>query len=510
MRRILSILLLNILSIGTFSLYCQAEEENNADNNHCICYKATGGKDAWDNQANYTLNSALEKGRAYTLTLKAKASVACDMAFWPIDTKSSNKNKWGNSDDVQYLDNFKITTNWVTYTWKFTAEYPIDRLDFDFGTLNGSLYIDDVKLSDDEFGVDVVQNGDFEAGNTNGWSTVTGYNGTTFSLVNSDGKIEEPKAPEIPDTWEFAEQGDANFHIYLCFGQSNMEGNAAVEAIDKQNVPERFQMLPAVDFNSSKKMGVWCTAVPPLCRPGTGLTPVDYFGRTLVEKLPENISVGVINVAVGGAKIELFMQEYKDAYIASEKDWFRAYCAQYDNDPLGRLIEMGRIAQKKGTIKGILLHQGESNNGASDWCDKVAEIYKRICYYLGLDPEQTPLLAGETLYKDQGGACYWHNQAALPKLKKAVPNSYVISAKDIPGNGKDAWHFSAEGYRMFGKRYAEQMLKLLPQATGIEEVEATKESAKNAIYYNLQGQRVNKNELEKGKIYIVNNKKIIK
>lgn len=510
MRRILSILLLNILSIGTFSLYCQAEEENNADNNHCICYKATGGKDAWDNQANYTLNSALEKGRAYTLTLKAKASVACDMAFWPIDTKSSNKNKWGNSDDVQYLDNFKITTNWVTYTWKFTAEYPIDRLDFDFGTLNGSLYIDDVKLSDDEYGVDVVQNGDFEAGNTDGWSTVTGYNGTTFSLVNSDGKIEEPKAPEIPDTWEFAEQGDANFHIYLCFGQSNMEGNAAVEAIDKQNVPERFQMLPAVDFSSSKKMGVWCKAVPPLCRPGTGLTPVDYFGRTLVEKLPENISVGVINVAVGGAKIELFMQEYKDAYIASEKDWFRAYCAQYDNDPLGRLIEMGRIAQKKGTIKGILLHQGESNNGASDWCDKVAEIYKRICYYLGLDPEQTPLLAGETLYKDQGGACYLHNQAALPKLKKAVPNSYVISAKDIPGNGKDAWHFSAEGYRMFGKRYAEQMLKLLPQATGIEEVEATKESAKNAIYYNLQGQRVNKNELEKGKIYIVNNKKIIK
>ena len=510
MKRILSILLLNIFSVGTFCLNCLAQEDNNADNKHCICFKATGGKDAWDNQANYTLNSALEKGRAYTLTLKAKASVACDMAFWPIDTKSSNKNKWGNSDDVQYLDNFKITTNWVTYTWKFTAEYPIDRLDFDFGTLNGSLYIDDVKLSDDEYGVDVVQNGDFEAGNTNGWSTVTGYNGTTFSLVNSDGKIEEPKAPEIPDTWDFAEQGDKNFHIYLCFGQSNMEGNAAVEAIDKQNVPERFQMLPAVDFSSTKKKGEWCTAIPPLCRPGTGLTPADYFGRTLVEKLPENIKVGVINVAVGGAKIELFMEEYKDAYIASEAGWFQGYCAQYDNDPLGRLIEMGKIAQQSGTIKGILLHQGESNNGASDWCGKVAEVYKRICYYLGLDPEQTPLLAGETLYQNQGGGCSWHNVAALPNLKKAVPNSYVISAKDIPGNGKDAWHFSAEGYRMFGKRYAEQMLKLLPEATGIEEVEASKEGAKNTVYFNLQGQRVNKNELEKGKIYIVNNKKIVK
>ena len=510
MRRLLSILLLNILSIGIFSLYCQAEEENKADEGYCICYKAVGGSNPWDNQANYSLNTTLEKGRQYTLTMKVKASVACDMAFWPIDTKSSNRDQYGNSADVQYLDSKKITTDWATYTWKFTADFPIDRLDFDFGKLNGSLYIDDIKLSDDEYGVDVVQNGDFEAGNTDGWSSESGYRGTTFSLVKADGSsvTNEPKAPEIPDTWEFAEQGDSKFHIYLCFGQSNMEGNAAVEAIDKQNVPERFQMMPAVDFSSTKKKGNWYTAVPPLCRPGTGLTPVDYFGRTLVENLPEDINVGVINVAVGGAKIELFMEEYKDAYIASEKDWFKGYCAQYNNDPLGRLIDMGKIAQQSGTIKGILLHQGESNNGASDWCDKVAEVYKRICYYLGLDPEKTPLLAGETLYKDQGGDCSWHNQAALPKLKKAVPNSYVISAKGIPGNGKDPWHFSAEGYRMFGKRYAEQMLQLLPDATGIQEVEVREKNAKNTLYFNLQGQAVS--SPRKGEIYIKNGKKILK
>ena len=525
MRRLLSILFLNILSVGTFCLNCQAQNTNSvyetkttnaeegegeSEDGYCICFKAVGGTYAWDNQANYTLNAPLIEGKQYTLTMKVKASVACDMAFWPVDTKSSNRDQWNNSADVQYLDNFKITTSWATYTWKFTAEFPLDRLDFEFGKLNGSLYIDDVKLSDDEYGVDAVQNGDFEAGNTDGWSTVTGYLGTTFSLVKSDGSsaVEEPKAPEIPDTWEFAEQGDANFHIYLCFGQSNMEGNAAVEAIDKQNVPERFQMLPAVDFSSTKKKGVWCKAIPPLCRPGTGLTPVDYFGRTLVEKLPENIKVGVINVAVGGAKIELFMQEYKDAYIAGEAGWFKNYCAQYNNDPLGRLIDMAKIAQQSGTIKGILLHQGESNNGAADWCGKVAEVYKRICYYLGLDPEKTPLLAGETLYADQGGACSWHNQAALPKLKKAVPNSYVISAKGLPGNKKDSFHFSAEGYRQFGKRYAEQMLKLLPEATGIEEVEASKEGAKNTVYFNLQGQRVN--TPRKGEIYIKDGKKILK
>ena len=60
---------------------------------------------------------------------------------------------------------------------------------------------------------------------------------------------------KIPEKWDFVEQGDRDFHIYLCFGQSNMEGNAPVEDIDKTDVPERFLMMPAVDFSATKKMG---------------------------------------------------------------------------------------------------------------------------------------------------------------------------------------------------------------------------------------------------------------
>ena len=309
---------------------------------------------------------------------------------------------------------------------------------------------------------------------------------------------------DIPDSWEYVQQGDPNFHIYLCFGQSNMEGNAAIESQDLSGISTRFQMLAAVNFGTNRTKGNWYKAIPPLCRQNTGLTPADYFGRTLVEKLPENIKVGVINVAVGGAKIELYMDEFKDAYIAGDADWFKNICKEYDNDPLGRLIEMGKLAQKKGTIKGILLHQGESNNGESDWCEKVGKVYTRICYALGLNPADTPLLAGETLYADQGGACSWHNTAALPHLKEYVTNSYVISAKDLPGNGKDSFHFSAAGYRTLGKRYAEQMYKLLPESTGISKVEAS--SRKDCAIYNLQGQRVAK--MKKGQIYIVNGKKI--
>ena len=312
---------------------------------------------------------------------------------------------------------------------------------------------------------------------------------------------------DIPDSWEYVQQGDPNFHIYLCFGQSNMEGNAAIESQDLSGISTRFQMMAAVNFGTNRTKGNWYKAIPPLCRQNTGLTPADYFGRTLVEKLPENIKVGVINVAVGGAKIELYMDEFKDAYIAGDADWFKNICKEYDNDPLGRLIEMGKLAQKKGTIKGILLHQGESNNGESDWCEKVGKVYTRICYALGLNPAETPLLAGEPLYADQGGACSWHNTAALPHLKEYVTNSYVISAKDLPGNGKDSFHFSAAGYRTLGKRYAEQMYKLLPESTGIATIQTSSSLTNSSAIYNLQGQRVTK--MVKGQIYIIKGKKVI-
>ena len=38
---------------------------------------------------------------------------------------------------------------------------------------------------------------------------------------------------------------DKNFYIFLCFGQSNMEGNAKIEQEDLVGVDSRFQMMAA-------------------------------------------------------------------------------------------------------------------------------------------------------------------------------------------------------------------------------------------------------------------------
>lgn len=146
-------------------------------------------------------------------------------------------------------------------------------------------------------------------------------------LNYSDG---ERAAGEIPQPTQF----DPNFHIYLCFGQSNMEGNAKIEPQDRRGISTRFRMMAAVDMPSSgRKMGQWYAAVPPLCREWTGLTPADYFGRTLVESLPDSIKVGVINVSVGGCSIDLFDEDKTDSVIAKSADWFKNFCKDYDNKP---------------------------------------------------------------------------------------------------------------------------------------------------------------------------------
>ena len=40
---------------------------------------------------------------------------------------------------------------------------------------------------------------------------------------------------------------DPNFHIYLCFGQSNMEGNARYEQQDLEGVDKRFLSMASMD-----------------------------------------------------------------------------------------------------------------------------------------------------------------------------------------------------------------------------------------------------------------------
>ena len=253
---------------------------------------------------------------------------------------------------------------------------------------------------------------------------------------------------------------DPNFYIFLCFGQSNMEGAARPEPQDMQGVSQRFLLMPAVDDpQRGRKMGEWCQALPPLCRPNTGLTPVDYFGRTLTENLPENIRVGVIHVAIGGIRIEGFMPDEIPNYIKTAPGWMIGMLKAYNDNPYERLVTLAKKAQKDGVIKGVLMHQGESNTGDPEWANKVQNVYDHLLGDLQLKPEEVPLLAGEVVQANGEGQCIAMNKQ-IDELPKTLHTSQVISSTGC-SNGPDKLHFDAAGYRELGRRYGEKMLELM-------------------------------------------------
>lgn len=254
---------------------------------------------------------------------------------------------------------------------------------------------------------------------------------------------------------------DPNFYIYICFGQSNMEGNAQWEQQDI-GVDPRFQMLATCNFTSPQRtLGNWYTAECPIVSPVGKLGPSDYFGRTMVKELPDK-KIGVIAVAMGGSPIEMFDKDlYKQKYQDNYNEWWAQIARNYyGENPYGRIIDMAKKAQKVGVIKGILLHQGESNNGDEKWPGMVKKIYKDMLKDLGLKSVDVPIFVGETEYENMGGGCSWHNHV-VAKIPEVIPTGYVVSAEGIPGNGTDPWHFSAAGYRTFGKRYAEKVLEVM-------------------------------------------------
>ena len=504
---------------------------------------AEAKQNIWDWQMHYKLDAPLTVGKMYELKARVKGSGNGTLALWPIDTASSNTNQWGGSNDVQYEKDYKFTTSWNTFTWNFSARFPLNELDFVFGQYGGSIFFDDVTLKEVGSDKELIVNGDFESTLTANWEKISWQGGVSFKVVSTSYKgdllqaIKDAKATleesadlkreqavaaraelekAIADAEAFVaendedyiaeteklkkatanlsqwigvpESADPNFQIYLCFGQSNMEGNATPEAQDYENVSERFKMMAAVDFsNPVRKRSEWYTAIPPLCRQGTGLTPADYFGRTMVEKQADNITVGVINVAVGGTSIKGFMEEYVADYVAGEADWFKNYMASYDNNPFRRLVETAKRAQNYGIIRGILMHQGETDGGMGNWTENVKKVYERLLSELNLSADNVPLLAGETVQTAQGGYCGGFN-SVIATLPNVIPTAHVISSKGCPQKG-DGLHFTAEGYRTIGKRYAECMLKLLT-STGIDDATAESHKVAKEEWFDATGRKV--------------------
>jgi len=269
---------------------------------------------------------------------------------------------------------------------------------------------------------------------------------------------------------------DPNFHIYLLFGQSNMAGGGAgsndgegTKGVDDYcDTNSRVKVLawgdcdvnpnPCPNQKLKRTYDQWYTAFPPYHNCSEGIGPADGFGRTLLDSIRKDITIGFIPCALSGQSIEVFMKgntKAIDSYTQPQRGTTKLQSNGY-----GWMVDRCKIAQKTGVIKGILLHQGEANIGQQDWPTKVKGIIDNLKADLGLW-DSIPFIAGELRRDTQSQ----HNPI-VNKLPGLIPNCAVASSEGVQARISrkdgtfDQYHFSTAGYKEFGLRYAKQFLKL--------------------------------------------------
>lgn len=253
---------------------------------------------------------------------------------------------------------------------------------------------------------------------------------------------------------------DPNFHIYIAFGQSNMAG--ASPAAEPETKPySRFKLLPSMNCPAKgRTLGVWTDATSQLanCDNPPSISVADYFGRTLVDSLPD-VTVGIISVAVGGTALKLFDKDNWQAYLedpAREKEnWIINWAKAYDSNVYKRIIDLAKIAQQDGVIKGVIVHQGESDWNNNKWAEDLKKIRDDMFADLGLSADTVPLLAGEMR---EDGCCKSFSTNQVQRITQVMENAWPVSSTGL-GSANDNYHFNRDGYIEFGKRYAKVMLE---------------------------------------------------
>ncbi|MBR5411715.1 MAG: carbohydrate-binding protein [Fibrobacter sp.] len=254
---------------------------------------------------------------------------------------------------------------------------------------------------------------------------------------------------------------DPNFHVYIAYGQSNMAGAGDIRKGTDDKEHPRYKMFATTSCTKYPTVGEIYPAVPPMFHCGEGLSVADWFGRYLADSLPD-VTVGVIPVAVGGTKIELFDKDKYASYLSTAESWLVNWAKDYgsEGNAHARIVEVAKKAQQVGVIKGFIFHQGESGamNG-NNWQQEVKKTRDDILKALDLSSDTVPFLAGGLEDRAAGGCCWSFTDNNIKTLPNVMDNTYFVSSEGLKGNGKDSYHFSSESYQEFGRRYAAEMLK---------------------------------------------------
>lgn len=149
------------------------------DGGRCLVLKnASALANNYDAQTWYQFDAPLADGQKYILKFMAKASSDFAPEIYLQSSLGGNQ---------QYPGSVSIIgTTWQEITFPITpSDALVDKVAFNFGSLAGEIYIDNITLTADGSDENLIANSDFEDGTITGW---TGWTPGKFETISEDGK----------------------------------------------------------------------------------------------------------------------------------------------------------------------------------------------------------------------------------------------------------------------------------------------------------------------------------
>lgn len=146
----------------------------------------------WGAQVWYNFASPLKQGTTYTFKCMAKATSEYKETIYLQSSTGGAQ---------EYPGGFEIGIQWQEMSLNFTPGHgQVDKFTFNFGDFVGTIYIDNVSITETGNTENLVKNGDFEAVHKDGWQSWSGYealsdDGEGYSSTGTPDQIIE-KTPE--------------------------------------------------------------------------------------------------------------------------------------------------------------------------------------------------------------------------------------------------------------------------------------------------------------------------